>query len=629
MWHMNWPSPGNDPWYAANPTESLARRTYYGVNGIPYHFIDGAVASGQSGVTNQYNTRHATASPVWLEVRASMNGRGDSVLLRVRAVANTAINGNYRLRMVLVEVHETWTTPSPNGQTSFPYPFVEFGLPGGSTGWAFAHSGSTSDTIVVTGSFPLRTSGYEPFTLDNTGLVAFVQNDATHEVLQSAYTRLPLDFPSINVSTFTATDFGGNQDGRIDPGEQGQIAVTLNNGVYFETATGVTARLQSTVTGITVLDSIRPFGTILPGATANNNANPFLIQVAANVPVQWANFNVLISADSGYSSQGTIQVRIGRPDLLVVQADSAFDFLMYYTTTLDTLGIAYDKWDMDQALLQPTEFLRYRQAIWFTGMRGAPDVLSEWDRGLIAGFITAGKSILISSQNGLERAWQADTNFVNNILRAHVVLEDISNYQMLGVAGDPFFGGLTLRTAGAGGAGDCDNPTVMVPINNAVGMFRYNGRTDFGGVYYEIPTVPPLDSPRVVFLGFPFEAVSGSQQTSTRVQVLRAIFDFFNHVSSTPEVGTSSLPSRFRLSEAFPNPFNPTVTVSLALPRTSAVTATVFDYAGREVQHVAAGTLAPGTHALTLNLAGQPSGLYFLRVSAGTESAVCKLALMK
>ncbi|MCB0314529.1 MAG: hypothetical protein KDH84_14910, partial [Calditrichaeota bacterium] len=57
-YHMNWPAPGNDPWYFNNVSENTTRRTYYGVNSIPQVRIDGTQTS-TGGFAPVVNSRYA------------------------------------------------------------------------------------------------------------------------------------------------------------------------------------------------------------------------------------------------------------------------------------------------------------------------------------------------------------------------------------------------------------------------------------------------------------------------------------------------------------------------------------------------------------------------------------------
>ena len=178
---------------------------------------------------------------------------------------------------------------------------------------------------------------------------------------------------------------------------------------------------------------------------------------------------------------------------------------------------------------------------------------------------------------------------------------------------------------GAGGAGDCYHATVMTPRGNAVGMFRYNNRSDFGGVYY----VNEANSSRIAFFGIPVEAIGGAAGSATRDTLFQHIFNFFDATSSTPEPTVSNLPSEYKLSEAFPNPFNPSTVVGLAIPAVSNVRVVLYDVGGREIGVVFNGKLTAGEHRLTVNLTGRTSGVYLLKAQSGSWSSTRKLVLMK
>ncbi|MBS1262564.1 MAG: hypothetical protein MAG453_01919 [Calditrichaeota bacterium] len=89
------------------------------------------------------------------------------------------------------------------------------------------------------------------------------------------------------------------------------------------------------------------------------------------------------------------------------------------------------------------------------------------------------------------------------------------------------------------------------------------------------------------------------------------------------------LPDRFKLTSVRPNPFNPATTISLALPEGRDVRVAVFSALGREVAELENGRLAAGEHAFAFDASGLASGIYFVRATAGTESAMRKIVLMK
>jgi parallel beta-helix repeat protein len=85
---------------------------------------------------------------------------------------------------------------------------------------------------------------------------------------------------------------------------------------------------------------------------------------------------------------------------------------------------------------------------------------------------------------------------------------------------------------------------------------------------------------------------------------------------------------------AWPNPFNPQVSVSFELARGGHVSAVVMDLTGRLVRQLHDGDLAAGYHGLTWDGTdargqGLASGVYFYRLVAGGESATGKLVLVR
>ena len=97
-------------------------------------------------------------------------------------------------------------------------------------------------------------------------------------------------------------------------------------------------------------------------------------------------------------------------------------------------------------------------------------------------------------------------------------------------------------------------------------------------------------------------------------------------VANEPGVET---PSGFALSEAYPNPFNPSTVLTLAVPEAGRVTVVVYDALGRQVATLHDGPLAAGTHALRLDAAGLPSGVYTIRAMRDTAIVSQRVTLLR
>jgi hypothetical protein len=100
-------------------------------------------------------------------------------------------------------------------------------------------------------------------------------------------------------------------------------------------------------------------------------------------------------------------------------------------------------------------------------------------------------------------------------------------------------------------------------------------------------------------------------------------------LTDVDESGSTMLPSRYVLFQSFPNPFNPTTTITFSLPQESYVSLKVFDVLGREVTTLVNRKLSAGNHSQNWNPIGAPSGLYFYRLQAGGFTQTKKLLLLR
>ena len=93
-------------------------------------------------------------------------------------------------------------------------------------------------------------------------------------------------------------DPSGNNNGEINPGETIQMPVTLKNYGTTTTADNVTAKLTCSDPLVTITDSLKSYGSILPGGTAA--AAPFVYYVSVNAKQNHTlRFNLAVNSDQG------------------------------------------------------------------------------------------------------------------------------------------------------------------------------------------------------------------------------------------------------------------------------------------------------------------------------------------
>jgi hypothetical protein len=91
----------------------------------------------------------------------------------------------------------------------------------------------------------------------------------------------------------------------------------------------------------------------------------------------------------------------------------------------------------------------------------------------------------------------------------------------------------------------------------------------------------------------------------------------------------SKVITTFELLSAFPNPFNAGAAIRFQLPANSRLKLQVYDTAGRLVTTLVDGWRQTGTHEVSFDGSGLPSGIYLARLTAENFSAVQKLILLK
>lgn len=91
---------------------------------------------------------------------------------------------------------------------------------------------------------------------------------------------------------------------------------------------------------------------------------------------------------------------------------------------------------------------------------------------------------------------------------------------------------------------------------------------------------------------------------------------------------SAAQPERYDLS-AFPNPFNPTTTLSFSLPHSGEASLSIFSIEGRRVFEKRFGVMSAGEHRVKFDGSALPSGVYISRLETPRAQISRKLVLMK
>ena len=92
---------------------------------------------------------------------------------------------------------------------------------------------------------------------------------------------------------------------------------------------------------------------------------------------------------------------------------------------------------------------------------------------------------------------------------------------------------------------------------------------------------------------------------------------------------TGTIPNQFIFHPAYPNPFNPTTTISYSMDIAGMVDLEVHDVSGRIVFSIKQNFVPAGTHQTVWNASSLASGIYFIRLRHNANYAIQKVMMLK
>jgi len=115
-------------------------------------------------------------------------------------------------------------------------------------------------------------------------------------------------------------------------------------------------------------------------------------------------------------------------------------------------------------------------------------------------------------------------------------------------------------------------------------------------------------------------------------QLVEFAVDTENKQGPIPTVPTASAATgeeESQLLTAYPNPFNPTVTIKYHIKQETHVALTIINLSGQQVSELVNQNQAAGFYEISWDGSGMPSGVYFIRMQAGSRKQIKKIILRK
>jgi hypothetical protein len=291
-------------------------------------------------------------------------------------------------------------------------------------------------------------------------------------------------------------DSGG--DGRLDPGETGELRVVLMNVGFYE-ALGVSAALKIDDPFIGLVQDTTYFLPIPPLTTAQATT-PFQVDVPLTCPDGYAlACSLFVSGQAVYPDTFLFSVGIGQPSVLVVDTDDE----PTETRLMEAMalsGYSYDSWYAPTQGSVPVDtLLKYAAIVWTAADQNVSS-MSAADRQNMSQYLDQGGSLLLSAENYLT-SYGSDP-FTTDYLHVADYTVSVTVNEVSGVTGDPVTDGMTIPTDFPGGMSNY--PDEITPDAQAVGILTIGASSDFTALRY--PAGITRDY-RVIFMATPFEAL--------------------------------------------------------------------------------------------------------------------------
>ena len=101
------------------------------------------------------------------------------------------------------------------------------------------------------------------------------------------------------------------------------------------------------------------------------------------------------------------------------------------------------------------------------------------------------------------------------------------------------------------------------------------------------------------------------------------------HAPVNVEIEENIVLTDFVMNKAYPNPFNPSIKINYQLSTINRITAAIYNTNGELIKELINTEMVAGSHDLTWNASGMPSGVYIVKMIAGNTVQSQKIVLMK
>lgn len=425
----------------------------------------------------------------------------------------------------------------------------------------------------------------------------------------------------------------GNLNGRLEPEETVEFYFYLKN--HWLMANDAVITMTSNDPGIQFINSsVQKEALIGNGYVTSNVGEPITFRLPDALTPTYDSFFVTVEADGGtYTVEFPIEQQVGTPQILIVDDDRGASYDSIYVNDLYKRLIPADVWPKLTSGSPPAVILdQYNMVFWFTGDTSS-DLLQAADINAMKQYLNSGGNLFLTGQSLAGELHAEDSAFLDEYLHARDA-GAVFFYIHEGIDGSPIGGGLKVRYASSSHQ-VFDRQQQITPVGDALPAFKFKYSTAYSALSYS-------GKYKLVYFNFGYEAISNDfSKYDDRDTVLANILDFFGHFGT--EVADArdniTVPGSFDLEQNYPNPFNPTTTIEYIIRSTNGdpipnTVLMIYNTLGQKIKKLVDEKQVPGVHRVKWDGTDEQgkhvaSGIYFYRLSRGTDGEARKMVLLK
>lgn len=343
----------------------------------------------------------------------------------------------------------------------------------------------------------------------NNTTIPFTLNATDGTTVWTSSFGLKAGAPLLGLESFSISDPGGNNNGKLDPGETAEISITLRNS-GLSAASNVNAVLSAGDPLITVNTISQAFGNLAP---AGFSTMSYSVTASVATPAGFAvDFNLAITADFGITGSGSFQTVVGQIPILIVDLDGNHNSAPAMNAAIQALGLTAE---MQTAF--PPDLSLYSSIFVCLGIYSDNHVLASAEGTELADYLNAGGKLYM--EGGDTWAYD-DQTAVHPMFKISGTNDGGADLVTISGQGTAFTNGMSFAYTG-----DENYIDRLAPLFPGFNIFQNSNPSYTCGIAHDGGTY------KTIGCSFEFGGLSDAVNPSTKQELMHQYLLFFGLMS--------------------------------------------------------------------------------------------------